>query len=96
VAGIPVNEALYVEGDASRGKVLGDRVVVAGRVSRPTVALCHPVLVKFNVDTGTSSSCRVNVTIIIAESVRLSVSIPVRIRSAPIDGVVGGRTVAVG
>jgi len=96
VAGVPVDEALHVKGDAAGGKVLCDGFVVARRVSRATISLGQPVLVKLDMDAVAPSSNRVNVTIIVAETVSLSVSIPVRIWSASIDGVVGCGTVTVG
>ena len=95
MAGVPVDEALHVKGDAAGGKVLCDGFVVARRVSWTAISLGQPVLVKLDVDAGSSSN-RVNVTIIVAETVSLSVSIPVRIWSASIDGVVGCGTVTVG
>ena len=95
MARVPVYESLNVQRNAAGGKVLCDSVVVARRVSRTAISLGQPVLVKLDVDAGSSSN-RVNVTVIIAESVCLSVSISVRVRSASIDGVVGCGTVTVG
>ena len=96
VACVPVDKSLNVQRYASSGKVLGDGAVVAWGVSGATISFGQPVLVKFNVDAGASSSNRVNVAVIIAEGVCLSVSIPVRVRSGPVDGVVGCGTVTVG
>jgi len=96
VAGVPIDEALHVKGDAASGKVLCDSVVVARRVSRAAISFGHPVLVELDVDAGASSSDRMNVTVIVAEGVCFSVSISVRVWSASIDGVVGCGTVTVG
>ena len=96
MAGVPIDEALHVKGDAASGKVLCDSVVVARRVSRAAISLGQPVLVKLDVNTVASSSDRVNITIIVAESVSLSVSISVRVRSASIGGVGGCGTVTIG
>jgi len=95
VARVPIDEALHVKGDAAGGKVLCDGFVVARRVSWTAISLGQPVLVKLDVDAGSSSN-RVNVAVIVAESVCLSVSISVRVWSASIDGVVGCGTVTVG
>ena len=96
MAGVPIDEALHVKGDAASGKVLCDSVVVARRVSWAAISLGQPVLVELDVDAVASSSDRVNVTVIVAESVSFSVSISVRVWSASIDGVVGCGTVTVG
>ena len=96
VARVPIDEALHVKGNAASGKVLRDSVVVTRRVSRAAISPGQPVLVKLDVNTGASPSDRMNVTVIIAESVCLSVSISVRVWSASIDGVVGCGTVTVG
>ena len=96
MAGVPIDEALHVKGDAASGKVLCDSVVVARRVSRAAISFGHPVLVELDVDAGASSSDRMNVTVIVAEGVCFSVSISVRVWSASIDGVVGCGTVTVG
>jgi len=96
VARVPIDEALHVKGDAAGGKVLCDGVVVARRVSRAAISFGQPVLVKLDVDAVASSSDRMNIAIIVAESVSLPVSISVRVRSASIDGVVGCGTVTVG
>jgi len=95
VACVPVDKSLNVQRDASSGEVLGDGVVVTWGVSGATISFGHPVLVKFNVNASTSTSCRVNVAVIIAEGVCLSVSIPVRVGSTSVDGVVGCGTVTV-
>ena len=96
MARVPIDEALHVKGNAASGKVLRDSVVVTRRVSRVAISPGQPVLVKLDVNTGASPSDRMNVTVIIAESVCLSVSISVRVWSASIDGVVGCGTVTVG
>ena len=96
MARVPIDEALHVKGDAAGGKVLCDGVVVARRVSRAAISFGQPVLVKLDVDAVASSSDRMNIAIIVAESVSLPVSISVRVRSASIDGVVGCGTVTVG
>ncbi len=96
MARVPIDEALHVNGDAASGKVLCDSGVVARRVSGPAISFGQPVLVKLDVNTGASPSNRINTTIIIAETVSLSVSISVRVWSASIDGVVGCGTVTVG
>ena len=95
MARVPVDESLNVQRDTSGGEILGDCAIVAGGVTRSTISFGQPVLVKLDVDAGSSSN-RVNVTIIVAETVSLSVSIPVRIWSASIDGIVGCGTVTVG
>ena len=96
MADVPIDEALHVKGNAASGKVLRDSVVVTRRVSRAAISLGQPVLVKLDVDAVAPSSDRMNVTVIIAESVSFSVSISVRVWSASIDGVVGCGTVTVG
>ncbi len=96
MAGVPIDEALHVKGDAASGKVLCDSVVVARRVSWAAISLGQPVLVELDVDAVASSSDRVNVTVIVAESVSFSISISVRVWSTSIDRVVGCGTVTVG
>jgi len=95
VARVPVDESLNVQRDTSGGEILDDCAIVAGGVTRSTISFGQPVLVKLDVDAGSSSN-RVNVTIIVAEGVCLSISISVRVWSASVDGVVGCGTVTVG
>ena len=96
VARVPIDEALHVEGDAASGKVLCDSVVVARGVSRTAVSLGQPILVKLDVDAVAPSSDRMNIAVVVAESISFSISISVRVRSTSIDRVVGCGTVTIG
>ena len=60
------------------------------------VAFCKPVLVEFDVDACASSSHGMDIPIIVAETVWLSVSIPIRVGSTSVNCVELRGAVSVG